>query len=130
MINSVQKVNSQTSKNTKHDQNSHLQMEQDTRANGKTIINTARASKFGQMEPNMKDFGKTICLMEEVSFCMSMVINMKGIGKEIKLMDTENILIVITEQLMRVTGAMTFSTVKASNSGTTIQDTKANTKKV
>ena len=101
-----------------------------TKVIGRKISSMVKVLRLGQMEPNMKDFGKTICLMEEVSFCMSMVINMKGIGKEIKLMDTENILIVITEQLMRVTGAMTFSTVKASNSGTTIQDTKANTKKV
>ena len=86
-------------------------MEQDTRANGKTIINTARVFKFGQMEPNMKDFGKITRLMEKELFGMFMATNMKVIGSEIRLTGTESTRIV-TEQPTRETGGMIFSTVK------------------
>lgn len=65
--------------------------------------------KFGQMVLSIKDFGKITKLMVKVFFGMFMGTNTKVIGREIKPMVMVNILIVM-EQLMRVTGEMIYNT--------------------
>ena len=78
--------------------------------NGKVHKDKDLVSIYFKMAQNMKANGKIIKLMDKEHFGMFMVINTRDNGKEIKPMDLENTPIV-TEQLMKVTGAMIYSMV-------------------
>ena len=97
--------------NVSIDPSLYLKMGQDTKGNGKVMLDMVMVLKYGLTVLSMKVIGKIIKHMEEVYFGMFTVINTKVNGKETKHMVLENILTVM-ELLMKETGVMIFSMVK------------------
>jgi len=106
---------------------SSLKTELGTRDSGKETCATDMAFKFGQMEQNTKATGRTTKLMATVSFGTCMATNTKENGNETRLMAMESTL-TATGLPTKVTGATICNTVEALSSGTITQSMKASTR--